>query len=43
MSERLDKLGANANGGSAEQFAKVVSSDLKEWSAIIKRANIKPE
>lgn len=43
MIERLDKLGANANGGSAEQFAKVVSSDLKEWSAIIKRANIKPE
>lgn len=43
MQDRLDKLGATPTGGTPEQFAKVVASDLREWSAIIKRGNIKPE
>ncbi len=43
MLDRLDKLGATPVGGTPEQFAKTIASDLKEWSAVIKRANIKPE
>jgi tripartite-type tricarboxylate transporter receptor subunit TctC len=41
--ERFDKIGAEAVGGSAEQFLKTYTEEYETWKAVIARAGIKPE
>jgi tripartite-type tricarboxylate transporter receptor subunit TctC len=40
---RLTELGGTPLSGSAEEFAKVIASDIEKWGAVIKSANIKAE
>jgi tripartite-type tricarboxylate transporter receptor subunit TctC len=41
--DRLSKLGAEPAGGPPDAFARVVRGDFDKWSAVIRRAGIKPE
>ncbi len=41
--ERLERAGADAAGGTPEQFARVYRDEFESWKAVIQRANIKPE
>ena len=41
--ERLERAGAQAAGGTPEQFARVYRDEHESWKAVIKRASIKPE
>ncbi len=41
--ERLERSGADPVGSTPEQFAKVIKDEFESWSAVIRRANIKPE
>ena len=41
--DRLEKTGAEAAGGTAEQFAKTYRDEYETWKVVIKRANIKAE
>jgi tripartite-type tricarboxylate transporter receptor subunit TctC len=43
VKERLLAQGAEVRPGSPEQFGTFVKSEIKKWSAVIKRANIKPD
>jgi tripartite-type tricarboxylate transporter receptor subunit TctC len=43
MKEKLAGLGADAVGGSAEQFATYIRDDLSKWTRIVKDANVKVE
>jgi tripartite-type tricarboxylate transporter receptor subunit TctC len=43
MQERLAKLGADAVGGSAEQFTAAVMKDTAKWGTLIKERNISAE
>ena len=40
---RLDGLGLDVVGGSAESFAKTIASDVTRWSAVVRDAGIKPQ
>jgi tripartite-type tricarboxylate transporter receptor subunit TctC len=41
--ERLDQLGAEANGATGEPFARMVRSDAERWREVVRRASIKLE
>jgi tripartite-type tricarboxylate transporter receptor subunit TctC len=41
--ERLERTGAEAAGGTPEQFARTVRDESENWKALIQRANIKAE
>jgi tripartite-type tricarboxylate transporter receptor subunit TctC len=41
--DRLEKTGAEAAGGTPEQFAKTYRDENESWKGVIKRANIKAE
>lgn len=41
--ERLERAGAEVIGSSSDQFATVIKAEYDSWTAVIKRANIKPE
>ncbi len=43
VKERLLGQGAEVRPGSPEQFGSFVKTEIKKWSAVIKRANIKPD
>ncbi len=43
VQQRLNSLGYEAIGGSAEQFAAAIKSDIASYARIIKAAGIKPE
>ena len=43
MIDRLEKTGAEAAGGTAEQFTKTYRDEYENWKVVIKRANIKAE
>jgi tripartite-type tricarboxylate transporter receptor subunit TctC len=43
VKERLLGQGAEVRPGSPEQFGSFVKGEIKKWSAVIKRANIKPD
>ncbi len=43
VKERLLGQGAEVRPGSPEQFGTFVKGEIKKWSAVIKRANIKPD
>lgn len=40
---RLDGLGLDVVGGSAESFGKTIAADVARWSAVVRDARIKPE
>jgi tripartite-type tricarboxylate transporter receptor subunit TctC len=40
---RLDGLGLEVIGGSAESFGKTIASDVARWSAVVREAGIKAE
>jgi tripartite-type tricarboxylate transporter receptor subunit TctC len=40
---RLDGLGLDVVGGSAESFGKTIASDVTRWSAVVRDAGIKPQ
>jgi tripartite-type tricarboxylate transporter receptor subunit TctC len=41
--ERFERLGAEAAGGTPEQFAKTYRDEFESWKQVIQRANIKAE
>jgi tripartite-type tricarboxylate transporter receptor subunit TctC len=41
--ERMAQLGIEAEGGTAEEFAKVIASEIPMWSALAKANNIKAD
>lgn len=41
--ERMARAGAEAAGGSPEQFARIVRDEYESWKAVIQRAGIKAE
>jgi len=41
--DRLEKTGAEAAGGTAEQFAKTYRDEYESWKVVIQRASIKAE
>lgn len=41
--EGLDKVGAEAAGGTPEEFAKTMRQETEAWRGLIQRAGIKPE
>ena len=43
VQERLKSLGADAAGGTPQQFAKVIRDEHDSWKAVIQRAGIKAE
>ncbi len=43
VTERLERAGAQAASGTAEQFARIYKDEYESWKAVIQRANIKPE
>ncbi|MBL8334802.1 MAG: tripartite tricarboxylate transporter substrate binding protein [Rubrivivax sp.] len=43
IAERLQNVGAEAGGGTPEQFGRVIRDEYENWKALIARANIKPE
>jgi tripartite-type tricarboxylate transporter receptor subunit TctC len=43
VTERLERAGAEAAGGTPEQFARTYKDEHDSWKAVIKRADIKPE
>jgi tripartite-type tricarboxylate transporter receptor subunit TctC len=43
MRSALAKLGAEAKGGSAQDFAAFMASEVTKWAAVVAAANIKPE
>jgi tripartite-type tricarboxylate transporter receptor subunit TctC len=43
MRAALAKLGAEANGGSSQDFAAFMASEVTKWAAVIAAAGIKPE
>jgi tripartite-type tricarboxylate transporter receptor subunit TctC len=40
---RLDGLGLDVVGGSAEAFGKTIAADVTRWSAVVRDAGIKPQ
>jgi tripartite-type tricarboxylate transporter receptor subunit TctC len=40
---RLDGLGLDVVGGSAESFGKTIAADVARWSAVVRDAGIKPQ
>jgi tripartite-type tricarboxylate transporter receptor subunit TctC len=40
---RLDGLGLDVVGGSAESFGKTIASDVARWAAVVRDAKIKAE
>jgi tripartite-type tricarboxylate transporter receptor subunit TctC len=40
---RLEGLGLEVVGGSAESFAKTIATDVAKWSAVVRDAGIKPQ
>jgi tripartite-type tricarboxylate transporter receptor subunit TctC len=40
---RLDGLGLDVVGGSAEAFGKTIAADVARWSAVVRDAGIKPQ
>jgi tripartite-type tricarboxylate transporter receptor subunit TctC len=43
LKEKLAGIGADAVGGSPEQFAGYIREDLSKWTRIVKEANVKVE
>lgn len=43
IKRQLGDLGLEAVGGTPEQFAKAIRTDLDKWTQIVKQAGIKPE
>jgi len=43
MTERLQALGATPMGGTPEQFATFIGSELKRWAQVVKASGAKPE
>jgi len=43
VKERLERLGLNIVGGSAEGFTKTIATDVAKWSAVVRDAGIKPQ
>ena len=41
--ERLDQLGAEANGSTGEPFARMVRADAERWRQVVRKAGIKLE
>jgi tripartite-type tricarboxylate transporter receptor subunit TctC len=40
---RLEGLGLDIIGGSAESFGKTIQTDVAKWSQVVRDANIKPQ
>lgn len=43
MRSKLVGAGVQIQGGSPEQFAKVIWAELDKWGKVVKEANIQPE
>ncbi len=43
VKEALDKVGVDTAGGKPERLEALVTSDLKMWTQVVKKANIAPE
>jgi tripartite-type tricarboxylate transporter receptor subunit TctC len=43
MQETLKKLGAEAKGGTSQEFAVFLASEVQRWATIIAATRIKPE
>ena len=43
VAERLERAGAEAAGGTPEQFAKIVRDEYESWKSVIQRAGIKAD
>ena len=43
MRGKLVGAGVQIQGGSPEQFAKVIRAEVDKWGKVVKEANIQPE
>ena len=43
VKEALDKVGVDTAGGKPERLEALVTSDLKMWAQVVKKANIAQE
>jgi len=41
--ERLTDQGVEARSSSAEEFSRLLASDIERWAKVVQRAGIKPE
>jgi tripartite-type tricarboxylate transporter receptor subunit TctC len=43
VKSRLEDMGVDLIGGSAESFGKTIAADVAKWSRVVREANLKPE